>query len=145
MISPKFRLSPNIRGEQLSSDPAVAKAYFDDHYVTDTLAITSSFGKVRRRALVAQFVFIFALGQNVLALIDAVSAPELLRTITKPVFLYHGDDDTLVPPRASQLLADHAPNVVKFTKLAKCRHEAHNEACGDEIMAAVADFFVSQL
>lgn len=120
LFKPQLRVPSEIKGEQLSSDPAVGEAYFADHFVTDTLAITAAFGR------------------NTLALMELVQAS--LKELKLPVFLYHGEDDTLVPVRASEQLAAEAPDVA-FERLPNTRHEAHNEAAGDAVLSKVVAFF----
>ena len=121
VLVPKLRVPSDIKAEQLSCDPAVGEAYFADKLVTDTLAVTAAFGK------------------NALALMSRAQDPARMRAVDVPVLLYHGDADTLVPMRASEMLAAALPNVT-FERLAGARHEPHNEPKGDELMQRVADF-----
>lgn len=124
-LAPTFRLSPSIRGEQLAHDPAVGQAYFADKLVADTLAITASFGNS-----------LLALMPLVRAKLDVLAKSELA------VMVYHGEDDTLVPIAASELIARAVP-AATFVRLPKTRHEAQFEACAEEIMTKVVEFIQS--
>jgi alpha-beta hydrolase superfamily lysophospholipase len=59
-------------------------------------------------------------------------------------FVYHGKDDTLVPIRASELLAAAIPSLT-FVPLPNTRHEAQLEPVADEILAQVVQFFKVQM
>lgn len=125
-LAPTFRLSPSIRGEQLAADPAVGQQYFADKLVSDTLAITASFGR------------------NLLALMPLTRGKlDVLSNGEPPIFVYHGEDDTLVPIAASECVARAVP-FATFVRLPKTRHEAHFEPCADEIMGKVVEFIKPQ-
>jgi alpha-beta hydrolase superfamily lysophospholipase len=129
-LLPTLRLSPSIQGSQLAADDAVGKAYFADPLVSSSLALTASFGK------------------NLLAFMESARAPHRLAAMARSDcprgFVYHGKDDTLVPIRASELLAAAIPSLT-FVPLPNTRHEAQFEPVADEIFAQVVQFFKVQL
>ncbi len=126
-IAPNMRLSSAIKGSQLAADPAVGTTYFADPLVTNTLAITSSFGK------------------NVLTFMALTRSEANLAALEKskvPVMIYHGEHDTLVPIRASEMFVKNVPHA-KFVPLPETRHEAHFEKVANQIMKEVVDFYKS--
>jgi len=112
-LAPTVALPNDIRGDQLSSDPAVGEAYFADPLVVTrtTTRLGAEWLKAMARARAA------------------------LAELTMPTLVIHGGDDTLVPPPISEPLAA-VPGVqrVVFPGL---RHEVHNEAGGTVALAEV--------
>ena len=120
-LAPGLRLPTLIKGKQLSSDPAVGEAYFADPLV-ETKATTRlghevfrAQGRARQR-------------------VDAWEVPTLV---------FHGADDTLVPPHASAPLA--ANDSCERRLFAGYRHELHNEEQYEEVLAFVVEWLESQL
>ena len=115
-LLPKLPTPTAIRGEQLSRDPEVGKAYF-----ADPLVLT----KVSAR-LGAE---LFAAGDRVRANLDNLSVPTLV---------FHGGADDIVPPALSAPLGD-LPTVER-TLYPRCRHESLNEPEGPEIVADMIEW-----
>ena len=113
-LLPGLAMPNGIRGEQLAADPAVGEAYF-----ADPLVVTRTTA---------------ALGG---ALLEAMSAARC-GGVPVPTLVLHGGDDTLVPPRASEVLAT-AP-MVKRIVLPGYRHEIHNEKDGLEALQPAIDW-----
>lgn len=109
-IAPTLRVPGSISGEQLSRDPEVAKKYFADPLVD--IRNTARLGKN-----------IFAEQPRVVGLIDRIAIPCLV---------FHGSDDTLVPPWASELLVKN-PNIKRHV-YPDMRHECHNEMNKEQVL-----------
>jgi alpha-beta hydrolase superfamily lysophospholipase len=120
-IAPGFRLSSNIKGEQLSVDPAVGEAYFADPLVS--VKATAAMGRELFAAMERT--------RNALHLYDV------------PTLVIHGTHDTLVPPAASAPLAAVAR--VDRRLFPEFRHELHNEPEADEVLAHILDWLSEQL
>lgn len=120
-VTPKLRINTAIKGSQLSRDPAVGEAYFEDPLVQTT-------------ATVGLGVATFAEQDRLAGLHDK---------ILTPTYLFHGAEDPLVEPAASACLA--ASPGVQRTLLPGLRHETHNEPEGAEVIGAVTDWIESQL
>lgn len=120
-ITPKLSIPNSITGDQLSRDPEVGEAYFNDPLV-ETSA-TCRFG------------------------LEGFSAQEVARQsidqISVPTFVIHGAEDRLVPPRASAPLAGVAG--VERKLYAGLRHEVHNEPEWDQVLSDVADWLDATL
>jgi alpha-beta hydrolase superfamily lysophospholipase len=116
-----LRVDSSIRADQLSRDPKVGEAYFDDPLV-DTKA-TLRFGK--------------------LILAEMKRLRRRADEIMVPTYVFHGADDELVPPSASAPLA--ASPAVERHLLAGLRHETHNEPEGSEVVGAVTDWIDRKL
>lgn len=114
--APKFRMSSNIKGEQLSRDPEVGKAYFSDPLVS--IKATAAMGRE-----------LFGAMERTTAALDAYNVPTLV---------LHGTEDTLVPPSASARLA--AIVSVDRRLFPGFRHELHNEPDADEVLQHVLEW-----
>ncbi len=115
-LAPKLAIAQNVKGHQLSADPAVGEAYFADPLV-HTKA-TMRFGR---------------------ALFDEMDrVKENLGALDVPTLALHGGSDRLIPPQTSAFLAD-LPTVERrlFPTL---RHEILNEPEGPEVVAEIVDW-----
>lgn len=120
-IAPKARLPLDLKGEQLSRDPAVGEAYFGDPLVET--GATARFGA---EALKAQ--------KRVGARMGSLAIPTLVLA---------GGSDEIIPPQSSHDLGE-LPNVDR--KLyPSLRHELHNEPEGKEVVAEIADWLEAKL
>jgi len=115
-IAPGFRMSSNIKGEQLSIDPAVGEAYFADPLVN-----------IKATA---------AMGRELFGAMERTR--NALHDYDVPTLVIHGTDDTLVPPSASAPLAAVAR--VDRRLFPEFRHELHNEPDADEVLNHVLDW-----
>jgi len=112
-LVPGAALPNDIRGDQLSTDPAVGEAYFADPLVVTRTS--AGFGAEWLRAM--------------------AKARESLAHLTVPTLVLHGAEDTLVPPPISEPLAA-IPGVTRVL-LAGLRHECHNEGGGRVALAEI--------
>ncbi len=112
-LTPMLRLSNGLRGDQLSSDPEVARAYFADRLVTP-----------RSTARLGAELF----GA-------AARARRELRALPVPTLVTHGSDDTIVPPSSTEPLGA-LPNVVRRV-YPGLRHETLNEPQGPQVVADI--------
>ena len=120
-ILPKLSLPNPVKGEQLSRDPAVGKAYFSDPLVhTKT---TTKLGAVT-------FEQMALIGRSH----DAYDARTLI---------FHGSEDSIVPARFSESLADR-PSVDRVV-YPDLQHETLNEPEGPEIVADVIDWIRKEI
>ncbi|MGQ0849601.1 MAG: lysophospholipase [Actinomycetota bacterium] len=115
-VLPKLSLPTMVKGEQLARDPAVGEKYF-----SDPLCMT----KVTTR-----------LGAQLFA--SQARINESLDRLRIPTFVFHGEDDTLVPPEASAPLA--ALPGVERRLLHSLRHETCNEPEGRDVISEVIDW-----
>lgn len=115
-IAPGIAVSNNLKGEQLSRDPAVGEAYFSDPLV---------YPKTTPRLAAALF-----------RAMDEVR--EACPDLEVPTLVLHGGLDTIVPPQATVVLGE-LPGVERrlFPDL---RHELVNEPEGPEIVAQIIDW-----
>ena len=120
-VTPSVAIENKITGEQLSRDPAVGEAYFEDPLV-QTKA-TTRFGMVAYREQ------------------DALSGR--LGDITVPTLVIHGADDELVEPAASAGLA--RSDSVTRKVYPGIRHELHNEPESTQVLGDITDWIDSQL
>lgn len=107
-ILPRVRLSLGIRGEDLSRDPVVVRAYGDDPLVL-------------RRATVRW-------GAEALSAIERVVAGAA--RIRGPLLLLHGGADPLADPAGSRWLAEMVGGPAELHVYPGVRHEPHHD--GDE-------------
>lgn len=112
-LAPAAALPNDIRGDQLSADPAVGEAYF-----ADPLVVTRTTARLGAEWLRAM-----------------AKARDALAQLTVPTLVIHGSDDTLVPPMASEPLA--AVPGVRRVVLPGLRHECHNEEGGTVALTEV--------
>lgn len=120
-LAPGASLPNDLRGDQLSADPAVGEAYFADPLVVTRT--TAGLGAQWLRAM--------------------AKARESLAHLTVPALVIHGADDTLVPPSISEPLAV-IPEVTRVV-LPGLRHECHNEAGGRVALAEIGRWIDGQL
>jgi lysophospholipase len=120
-LAPRLEIANGFAPGVLAADPAVDEAYLGDPLVvtrTTTRFGNESFGEQER----------------VRAALDR---------LTVPTYVYHGEGDQLVPPSASEPLAA-LPGVTRRT-WPDLRHETHNEANGEEVVAAAVAWLRSVL
>jgi alpha-beta hydrolase superfamily lysophospholipase len=118
---PTVPLPNTIRGDQLSTDPAVGEAYFADPLVFKRLP--ARFGRA--------------------GLTEQRRVREREERIDVPTFVIHGAEDTVVPPSASAKLA--ALDGVDRKLYPGLRHEIHNEPESDQVLSDVADWLDAAL
>jgi alpha-beta hydrolase superfamily lysophospholipase len=118
-LAPGAALANQIRGDQLSTDPAVGEAYF-----ADPLVVTRTTARLGAEWLRAM-----------------AKARASLSHLTVPTLVIHGSADSLVPPPVSEPLA--AVPGVRRVVLPGLRHECHNEA-GGRVALAEIDAWVDQ-
>ncbi|HHC08067.1 MAG TPA: alpha/beta hydrolase [Actinobacteria bacterium] len=116
-----IRFPSDIRGDQLSRDPAVGEAYFADPLVETK--VTARFGRA-----------LFAEQARLAAHYERIDVPTLV---------LHGADDELVRPEASAPLA--AVETVERKLYPGLRHEPHNEPEGPEVLDDVVAWLDAQL
>ncbi|HUU61089.1 MAG TPA: lysophospholipase [Acidimicrobiia bacterium] len=120
-LVPGAALANDIRGDQLSSDPAVGEAYFADPLVVTRT--TAGFGAEWLRAM--------------------AKARASLAHLTVPTLVIHGGEDTLVPPPFSEALTA-IPGVTRLL-LPGLRHECHNEMGGEVALGEIGAWIDRQL
>lgn len=120
-VLPRLPVPNRIRGDQLSRDPEVGRAYFSDPLVT-----TKSTAR---------------LGAQIFATMDRVRRH--LDRLAVPTLVLHGGADTLVPARASVPLAG-LPSVERLL-YPKLRHELFNEPEGPRVIAEMVDWLKGRL
>ena len=120
-VTPKLAVPNDLEGDLLSRDSAVGVAYRDDPLrVTKG---TAGMGKA-----------IFDTMKATTAAVDAINVP---------TYVFHGSEDRLVPPSASEPFTanPHATRVVHDG----LRHECLNEPEGDDVLAAVISWIDANL
>ena len=120
-VTPTYLLRDTFDGTVLSRDPGVG-----ERYRTDPLAFHVTTARFGAEALREQ--------RRVRATASQLAIPTLV---------YHGEEDRLVPPSASEPLA-RIPGVERRT-WPGLRHESHNEPEGPEVIAAVVAWLRRQL
>jgi alpha-beta hydrolase superfamily lysophospholipase len=110
-VSPRMAIPNGLRGEQLSSDPAVAVAYF-----ADPLVATTCTARMAAAGLAAQ-----------------TRVAGAAATLTIPTLATHGGMDTIVPVTVSEPLAA-IPGVRRIV-YPDLRHETLNEPAGPAVAA----------
>jgi alpha-beta hydrolase superfamily lysophospholipase len=120
-LAPAVALPNDIRGDQLSADPAVGDAYF-----ADPLVVTRTTARLGAEWLRAM-----------------AKARAALAHLAVPTLVIHGGEDTLVPPTVSEPLA--AVPGVRRVVLPGLRHECHNEAGGAVALAEVGGWIDQHL
>lgn len=120
-VLPTLKVPADFDGTVLSRDPAVQSAY--EH---DPLRVPFSTAR---------------LGRETLRTMDATG--RALDRLRIPTYVFHGADDTLVPPAASEPLGE-LPNVTR-TVWPGLRHECLNEPERDEVLAEILGWLDAQL
>lgn len=115
-VLPTLPIPNTLKGEQLSRDPEVAAAYFDD-----PLVHTSTTPR---------------LGAQFFAAIDR--ARESARRLDLPTLVVHGGSDTIVPPGSTAFMGDVAG--VDRRLHPGLRHEVLNEPEGPEVVAEIVEW-----
>jgi alpha-beta hydrolase superfamily lysophospholipase len=112
-IVPRLSVPNGVPGEVLSRDPAVAAAY-----ATDPLNVHHSTTRLGRAGFAEQ-----------------ARVRSALEGLAVPTYVFHGTDDRLVPPAASEPLG-RLPGVTRVV-LPGLRHETHNEPEGMTVVDGV--------
>jgi lysophospholipase len=120
-VAPRVRLDGGLKGDQLSSDPAVGEAYFADPLVETKTTAAWGAASLREQARVRA-------GLNKLEI---------------PLFLVHGGADTIAHPRASAPIGD-LPTAERRL-YPSLRHETHNEPEGPDVVAATIEWLRKQI
>lgn len=115
-LAPTYEVRETFDGSLLSRDPAVG-----ERYRADPLAFHVTTGRFGAEAFREQ--------RRVRAAVHRLDLPTLV---------YHGADDRLVPPSASEPLG--ALPGVDRRLLPGLRHEGHNEPEGAEVISAVVEW-----
>lgn len=115
-VLPTLKVPADFDGSVLSRDTEVQSAY--EH---DPLRVPFSTAR---------------LGRETLKAMDATSSS--LDRLRIPTYVFHGADDTLVPPTASEPL-DELPNVTRIV-WPGLRHECMNEPERDDVLAGITDW-----
>jgi len=120
-VAPKIRVRTPVKGEQLSRDPGIARAYFADPLVETK--VTVRFGAISLAAMRA--------------------ALEHLDDIGLPLLVIHGGADTLVPTASSAPLGELP--LAEREVFANLRHELHNEPEKDRVLDYVTAWVGARL
>jgi acylglycerol lipase len=122
-VAPTLEIKNDLDGSILSRDPSVGERYFADPL--NQHATTTRYGA--------------------LALAEQARVRTALSRLSIPTLVYHGEDDHLVPTKASAPLAAN-PSVVRRT-YPGLRHESHNEPDGpaviDDVIAWLRETLLS--
>jgi len=114
-VAPKLSMPNDIKGEQLSRDPAVGEAYFSDPLVHTKMTT--------------------ALGA---ALLDAIETSAGFPAPSVPTYVLHGAADTVVPPQSSAAIGERDGVTRKLYH--NLRHETMNEPEGPEVVADIVSW-----
>ena len=120
-VKPTFHLKADFDGSVLSRDEAVQQQYDNDPLRVD--------GSTAR------------LGREVIRAMKTTSAA--LDRITVPLYVFHGEDDTLVPPSASVAVGSLPDATRKLWP--GLRHECLNEPEHDQVIAGIIGWLDAQL
>jgi acylglycerol lipase len=120
-VTPSLSVANSIKGEHLSRDDAVGRAYFDDPLVQTEA--TCGFGLEG-----------FGAQDRARAALDRITVPTLV---------VHGAEDRLVPPRASAPFA--AVDGIERKLYPGLRHEIHNEPEWPQVVSELADWLDAAL
>jgi alpha-beta hydrolase superfamily lysophospholipase len=120
-LLPRLRLPSRIDPEALSRDPSVGRAYAADPLVLNRVSA--------------------GLGRALLSTMATTSVT--LDRITTPTFVFHGADDALVPPSASEEL-ERLPNVTRRV-YPGLRHECLNEPEQKAVLTDIMAWLDEQL
>lgn len=120
-LAPLLRIDGGLKGEQLSRDPAVGEAYFGDPLVESKITARWGAASLREQARVRA-----AMGG-----------------LRIPVFVTHGENDTIAPPHLSAPIADLPHGERRLYP--RLRHEPHNEPEGNEVVADIIDWIRSKV
>ena len=115
-VIPNVKFPTDIKGEQLSNDPAVGEAYFADPLVSTK--ITARMGRA-----------FFS---------EQARLKQRVGEIVTPTLVFHGAEDPLVPPSASAGFTRSSS--VKRNLYPNLRHETHNEPEGKQVIGDVIDW-----
>ena len=119
-VAPEFHLKADFDGSVLSRDETVQREYDQDPLRVD--------GSTAR------------LGREIIRAMKHTSA--LIGRISIPLYVLHGENDTLVPPSASAAIG-RLPNATRKT-WPGLRHECLNEPEQDQVIADLVGWLNSQ-
>lgn len=120
-VAPTLPLPNNLKGEQLSRDPAVGDGYF-----ADPLVHTSSTPRLGAQ------------------LFEAITrAREKVGTLELPTLVLHGGSDTIISPGSTAFLGDL--DGVDRRLYPGLRHEILNEPEGPQVVADIVEWIDSRL
>ena len=119
-IIPQLSMKNELKTIDLSYDLDAVKAYENDSLVHDR--ITPS-------------LFVNAMNAGIECL-------EQGQQITVPLLIYHGEDDKIISPEGSSILASKTPNST-FKMWEKTKHEPHNDLRKEEVMKFVGNWIDS--
>ncbi|MEM1332601.1 MAG: lysophospholipase, partial [Actinomycetota bacterium] len=120
-VVPKLHIRADFDGSVLSRDPDVQRAYEADPLRVD--GSTAALGRAILRSM--------------------ATTGERLERLRVPTYVLHGDEDTLVPPSASEPLAS-LPGVTRRV-WPGLRHECLNEPEQDEVIGEIVGWIDGQL
>ena len=123
-VAPGLRLRNPMAPDEVSRDPAVARAYEADSLV-------------ERRTTIRLGAFALAAQERVNERIGT------LGRFPVPALVLHGADDTIVPPESTEALG--RLEGVERRLLPGVRHEPHNDPDGPAIMDSVAAWIMGRL
>ncbi len=118
--TPMLKLGNGLRGEQLSTDPAVGEAYFADPLVVPRTTAR--------------------LGAEMFAAMSRATTD--LGSLRVPTLVTHGSADTIVPPASTASLAA-LPGVERRVYSGMC-HETLNEPDGNLVVADILAWVTAQ-
>jgi len=116
---PTLALPTAVKGAMLSRDPSVGEAYLSDPL--NVFKATTRLG-----------AHLFAAQDRVIPLVGSIAIPTLV---------FHGGEDTLVPPSASELLV--GPENIERHLYPNLRHETLNEPEGKLVIGDVIDWLAT--
>ena len=120
-VFPRLSMSNELNTKDLSYDPETIKAYESDPLVHDKITASLFFNA-------------YQAGLNCL---------EQAGKIEVPVLVYHGEDDKIISPKGSEILASKINNsTLKMWK--KTRHEPHNDERKEEVLQFLATWLDNQ-
>ncbi|HET7030081.1 MAG TPA: alpha/beta hydrolase [Candidatus Limnocylindrales bacterium] len=120
-VAPRLEIANGFEPGILAADPAVDEAYLADPLVLTRTTTRFGLASFREQARVRS----------------------LLGRLAVPTYVYHGEDDRLVPTASSEPLG-RLPTVTRRT-WPGLRHETHNEANGREVIGAAVEWLRSVL
>jgi alpha-beta hydrolase superfamily lysophospholipase len=118
-IRPRLSMTSKFGGEQVSRDPAVARAYDTDPLVHDQTSLRW--------------------GMEFLATIDRVKARGT--EVKLPILMLHGGDDRIVSPEGSKRFFEQVGSADKEMKVYPERfHEPHNDIGREQVLSDIGDW-----
>lgn len=122
-VWPSLALSNELDPNEISSDPAVVKAYLDDPLVHDRISVRL-FNEWQRSV-----AHLFQRAQK----------------LAGPILLMHGEEDRLASPQATREFSALAGPVVTLKLWEGMRHEIHHEPGKEDVFRFLIDWLRGQL